>query len=86
MTIARFEAEGIAGKVEGIDLAAPIVQQPVCSHGTCDNLVEEFRTVALDEDLFVPGKGAPRPFGEASAASPHGAGASPIRRRKGMTS
>ena len=67
MAVAGFKAEGIAGKMEGIDLAATIAQQPVCSNGTCDNLVEEFRTVALDEDLFVPGKGAPRPLGEASA-------------------
>ena len=69
MTVATFEAERIAGKVEGIDLAAPIVQQPVCSHGTCDELVEDCCAVAFDEDLVVPGKGAPRPLGEASAHS-----------------
>src|ERR1700733_5922036 len=61
MTVATFEAERIAGKVEGIDLATPIAQQPVCSHGTCDELVEDTRAVAFDEDLVVPGKSAPRP-------------------------
>ncbi|MHC2929281.1 hypothetical protein ACVJA9_004078 [Bradyrhizobium diazoefficiens] len=50
---AGFEAEHVAGKMEGADLAAAVGEKLVAAHGPGDDLVDIFGRLVLAIDLLV---------------------------------
>ena len=53
MLLAGLQTEHVAGKVEGADLPAPVVQDPVGANGAGENLVDVVRRLAFAENLRV---------------------------------
>ena len=49
----RFEAEHVAGQVEGADLAAAVFEDLVGAHRAADHLIEILRRLLLAVDLGV---------------------------------
>src|SRR5262245_29892819 len=53
MVLRRLEPEDVAPEVEGGDLPAPVVEDPVGANRTAENLVDVVRRFAFAEDLRI---------------------------------
>src|SRR6478752_7555842 len=56
MHLARLDAEDVAWKIERADLASPVIQHPVGSHRTGDDLIKVLCRVVFPVNLGIAGE------------------------------